>query len=64
MELWNKFLSILSNTVIVVDNFELLDDTTIQTLELYFDNYSNIKPNFLFITPENVSVHSRFKKFS
>lgn len=59
MELWGKFLSVLSNTVIIVDGFEHLDDTSIQTLELYFDKFKTLKPNFVFITPKELSVHSK-----
>lgn len=61
MELWNKFLSILSNTVIIVDGFENLDDTSIQTLELYFDKFKAVKPNFVFIASKDISVHSKIK---
>ena len=61
MELWGKFLSSLNNTVILVDGFELLDDTTIQTLTLYFDKFRTIIPNFLFITSTEISVHSKIK---
>ncbi len=39
MEAWNKFLVALTNTVIIVEGFENLDDTSIQTLELYFDKF-------------------------
>ena len=41
MEHWGKFLSILNKTVILVEGFENLDDTSIQTLELYFDKFKN-----------------------
>lgn len=61
MELWNKFLAILSKTVIIVDGFEYIDDTSLQTLELYFDKFKNVKPNFVFITENNTSVHSKIK---
>lgn len=61
MELWNKFLSILSQTVIIVDGFEHLDDTSIQTLELYFDKFKTVKPNFVFITSKDIAVHSKLK---
>lgn len=59
MEYWGKFLSLLSNVVIVVEGFEYLDDTSIQTLELYFDKFRAIKPNFVFITSKDMSVHSK-----
>lgn len=61
MELWGKFLSILSDTAIIIDGFEHLDDTSIQTLEFYFDKFRNVKPNFIFITNDEVSVHSKIK---
>ena len=61
MELWNKFLSVLSNTVILVDGFENIDDTSLQTLELYFDSFKTVKPNFVFVTSDEVSVHSKIK---
>jgi len=61
MEQWCKFLSSLSNTVIIIEGFEYLDDTTIQTLELYFDKFKNIKPNFLFVTTKALSAHTKIK---
>lgn len=61
MESWNKFLNVLNNTVIVVEGFEYLDDTSIQTLELYFDKFRKISPNFVFITTKELSVHSKIK---
>jgi len=59
MEAWGKFLSSLNNTVIIIDNFEKLDDTTIQTLELYFDKYKKVVPNFVFLTNNNSPVHTK-----
>lgn len=61
MEQWNKFLSILSKTVIIVEGFENMDDTSIQTLELYFDKFKAVKPNFVFVTSKDVSVHTKIK---
>ena len=61
MEHWCSFLSILKDTVLVFEGFENLDDTTIQTLELYFDKFKNIKPNFLFTTSKALSVHTKIK---
>ena len=60
-EQWNKLLSILNKTLILVDGFENIDDTSLQVLELYFDKYKNIKPNFIFITNEKNPVHSKIK---
>ncbi len=62
IELWGKFLSILTDTVIIVDGFEYLDDTSIQTISLYIDRLRTIKPNFIFITSDKVSVHSKIKE--
>lgn len=62
IELWGKFLSVLSNTAIIVDGFENLDDTSIQTIDLYLDRLRKITPNFIFITSERVSVHSKIKE--
>ncbi len=61
MESWNKFLSALSDTVIIVEGFEHLDDTSIQTLELYFDKFKKVRPNFVFITDTECAVHSKIK---
>lgn len=61
MEAWSKFFKILTNTVILIEGFEHLDDTSIQTLELYFDKFLNIKANFIFITPNELSLHSKLK---
>ena len=63
MEYWSKFLSQLKNTVIFIEGLENLDDTSLQTLELYFDKFKNIKPNFIFTCyDESVSLHSKIKK--
>lgn len=61
MEQWGRFLSILKKTVIIIDGFEYLDDTTIQTLELYFDKFKKVVPNFVFVSSNNLSVHSKIK---
>lgn len=61
MELWNKFLSILDKTVIIIEGFENIDDSSIQTLELYYDKFKSIKPNFVFVTSNEISVHSKIK---
>lgn len=61
MEEWGNFLGTLNKTVIIIEGFEYLDDTSIQTLELYFDKFKNIKPNFVFITGKELAVHSKIK---
>lgn len=61
MEHWNNFLRGLDKTVIIADGFDNLDDTAIQTLELYFDKFKNIKPVFIFKTSRDLSVHSKIK---
>ena len=61
MELFAKFLTSLKKCVIIIDGFEKLDDTSIQTLDLFFDKFKNINPNFIFITDMSTSVHSKIK---
>ncbi len=61
MEHIGKFLSSLQKTVILVEGFEYLDDTSIQTLELYFDRFKNIKTNFVFVTSSEHAVHTKIK---
>ena len=61
MEIWGDLLSILKNTVIIVHDFEHLDDTSIQTLDVYFDKFKNVIPNFVFVTKNSLSVHSKIK---
>ena len=61
MEHFGNFLASLQDTVIIVEGFEFLDDTSIQTLELYFDKFRNIKPNFVFINNSNIALHSKIK---
>ena len=61
MEAFCSFLTSLKDCVIIVDGFENLDDTSIQTLEIFFDNYKNIETNFIFITDKENSVHSKIK---
>ena len=61
MEMFVNFLTALKQCVIIIDGFENLDDTSIQTLDLFFDNFKKINPNFIFITDENTTVHSKIK---
>ncbi len=61
MEDFGAFLSSLSNCVVLIENFEKIDDTTLQTLELYFDKFKNIKPKFIFITNKDICVHRKIK---
>jgi len=59
-----QFVSLLRNTrryAIIVDGFEYIDSTSLQTLELYFDKYVNVYTNFVFITDEEIPVHSKIK---
>ena len=61
MELFAKFLTSLKKCVIIIDGFEKLDDTSIQTLDLFFDKFKNINPNFIFITDLSTTVHSKIR---
>ena len=61
MEMFVKFLATLKQCVIIVDGFENIDDTSLQTLELFFDKFKNVTANFIFITNEETSVHSKIK---
>ena len=61
MELFGDFIKSLKKTVIIIDGFEYLDDSSIQTLEIYFDKFKNIKTNFVFLTSDAVAVHSKIK---
>lgn len=61
MDIFSSFLRGLKGTAIIIDGFENLDDTSLQTLEIYFDKFKNIKPNFIFITGKDASVHSKIK---
>lgn len=56
-----RFLSVLKDVVIIIEGFEYIDDTSLQTIELYFDNYKKINNNFIFVTDENTAVHSKIK---
>ena len=62
MEDFGDFLASLKNTVVLIEGFEFMDDTSIQTLELYFDNFKKLNTNFIFTTNSEVSLHSKFKK--
>ncbi len=61
MEMFVNFLASLRRCVIIVDGFEKLDDTSLQTLELYFDKFRNVNTNFVFITDAGCSVHTKIK---
>ena len=56
-----RFLSSLKNTVIFIDRFEYLDDTSIQTLTLFFDKFKNINSTFIFTTNEANALHFKIK---
>ncbi len=61
MEMFVEFLKFLKDFVIIIDGFEYIDDTSIQTLSLYFDKFKNINTYFVFITDTNTAVHSKIK---
>ena len=61
MEDFGNFLASLKNCVIIVEGFEFIDDTSIQTLELYFDKFKKININFVFVTESETSLHSKIK---
>lgn len=61
MEEWGNFLASLKNSVIIIDGFEYIDDTTLQTLDVYFDRFKKINVHFLFITNKECPVHAKFK---
>lgn len=61
MEDFCNFLGSLKNTVVLVEGFEYADDTTIQTLELYFDKFKKINSKFVFITNNSTPLHSKIK---
>ncbi len=61
MEDFGDFLASLKNSVIIIENFEFLDDTSIQTLELFFDKFKSLNSKFVFTTDCETSLHSKIK---
>lgn len=61
MEDFGDFLASLKNCVIFIENFEFLDDTSIQTLELFFDKFKTLNAQFIFTTDSETSLHSKLK---
>lgn len=61
MEDIGDFLASLKNTVIIIEGFESIDDTSLQTLELYFDRFQRLNSNFVFVTETECSLHSKIK---
>lgn len=61
MEDFGAFLCSLKNCVVIIEGFEYMDDSSIQTLELFFDRFKNINPQFVFITNRETSLHSKIK---
>jgi hypothetical protein len=59
IDAWCNFLKKLSSTAIIIDGYEYLDATSLQTLELYFDKYKKIVPTFIFITSTKTKLHSK-----
>ena len=62
IEDFGSFLASLKNCAVIIENFEYMDDTSIQTLELYFDRFKNINAQFIFTTDSETPLHSKFKK--
>ena len=61
MELFVNFLTGLKKCAVIIDGFENIDDTSLQTLELYFDKFMRVYTNFVFITDESAPVHRKIK---
>ncbi|MBR1776480.1 zinc ribbon domain-containing protein [bacterium] len=61
MEDFECFLASLKNCVIIIEDFEYIDDTTIQTLQLFFDRFNNANVNFVFITNSSIAVHGKLR---
>ena len=61
IEDFGSFLASLKNCVVLIEGFEFIDDTSVQTLELYFDRFQNINVNFVFVTDSETSLHSIIK---
>lgn len=60
IEDFGNFLASLKGYTVIIEGLELVDDTTLQTLELFFDRFKNLNVNFIFIMNENVALHSKF----
>ena len=61
MEDFGDFFASLKNCVVLIEGFEFMDDTSIQTLELYFDRFKKVNTNFVFVTESETSLHSKIK---
>ena len=61
MEDFGEFLAGLKNCVVIIEAFENMDDTSIQTLELFFDRFKKLNTNFVFITNSECALHSKIK---
>lgn len=61
MEDFCKFLASIKNCVILIEGYEYMDDTSIQTLNLYFDKFKNINSEFIFTTNASTPIHSKIK---
>ena len=61
MEDFGNLLTSMKDYVILIEGFEYMDDTTIQTLELFFDRFKTITPCFVFVTGSETSLHSKIK---
>ena len=61
MEDFSNFFASLKNCVVFIEGFEYMDDTSIQTLDLYFDKFKKVNTNFVFTTDMETSLHSKIK---
>lgn len=61
MEDFGAFLASLKDCAIIIEGFEYMDDTSIQTFELYFDRFKNINAQFVFVTDKATALHSKIK---
>lgn len=56
-----NFLSSLKNCTIIIEDFENIDDTSLQTLNLYLGKFNNIVPDFVLLTEQESSAHLKIK---
>jgi predicted RNA-binding Zn-ribbon protein involved in translation (DUF1610 family) len=56
-DIFFNIFSLMSNSLIYIENFEKIDDTSYEVLQLFFENFKNLDVSYLILADEKFSLH-------
>jgi len=56
-DIFFNIFSTMSNSLIYVENFEKIDDTSYEVLQLFFENFKELDISYLIVTDKEFSLH-------